>query len=221
MVMLHAARTLNASSQAWVSAIEHPCVLRATASHFPQRHRLIPVTRAGVIDVDWLKEHLKRERPGLVAVMAANNETGVLQPWDEVLKLCREREVPFFCDAAQWLGRLPAKGLGQCDFVSGCAHKFGGPKGSALSTTCPGFCSAPVTTPKAAQPRVVVLILLKLSVVSPHPPSTFTFAASQSSPREASAADLTEPVWPCRSAIVSAHTAVAVERALLESSPVQ
>jgi cysteine desulfurase len=37
--------------------------------------------------------------------------------------------VPFFCDAAQWLGKLPARGLGQCDFASGCAHKFGGPKG--------------------------------------------------------------------------------------------
>ena len=129
MVMHHSARALNASAGVWVSAIEHPCVLRATATHFPQRHRLIPVTGAGVIDLSWLKKQLKRDRPGLVAVMAANNETGVLQPWEEILKLCREHEIPFFCDAAQWLGRLSAKGLGQCDFVSGCAHKFGGPKG--------------------------------------------------------------------------------------------
>jgi cysteine desulfurase len=61
--------------------------------------------------------------------MAANNETGVLQPWPELAALCREFQVPFLCDAAQWLGRLPARGLGACDFVSGCAHKFGGPKG--------------------------------------------------------------------------------------------
>jgi cysteine desulfurase len=61
--------------------------------------------------------------------MAANNETGVLQPWREVLGLCRERNVPFLCDAAQWIGKLPARGLGECDFVSGCAHKFGGPQG--------------------------------------------------------------------------------------------
>jgi cysteine desulfurase len=129
MVMHHAARVLNAPVEVWVSAIEHPCVLRATAGHFPQRHRLISVTGAGVMDLDWLKLNLQRDRPGLVAVMAANNETGVLQPWEEIFKQCREREVPFFCDAAQWLGRLPAKGLGECDFVSGCAHKFGGPKG--------------------------------------------------------------------------------------------
>jgi cysteine desulfurase len=62
-------------------------------------------------------------------VMAANNETGVLQPWREVLALCRRHEVPFCCDAVQWLGRIAAQGLGACDFVSGCAHKCGGPRG--------------------------------------------------------------------------------------------
>src|SRR6185503_5821875 len=64
-----------------------------------------------------------------VGVMAANNETGVLQPWMDVLALCRERGIPFFCDAAQWVGKLPAAGLGRADYVSGCAHKFGGPTG--------------------------------------------------------------------------------------------
>jgi cysteine desulfurase len=61
--------------------------------------------------------------------MAANNETGVLQPWREALAICRQYEVSFLCDAAQWIGKLPAQGLGGCDFVTGAAHKFGGPKG--------------------------------------------------------------------------------------------
>ena len=39
MVMHHAARVLNVPAEVWVSAVEHPCVLRATASHFPRRHR--------------------------------------------------------------------------------------------------------------------------------------------------------------------------------------
>ena len=69
--------------------------------------------------------------------MAANNETGVLQPWREALAMCREHHVPFFCDAVQWLGKLPAAGLGECDFVSGSAHKFGGPKGVGF-LKCPG-----------------------------------------------------------------------------------
>lgn len=128
-VLHHYAHTLPASAHVWVSAMEHPCVLEATRRYFPKRHQLIPAKRNGVIDLDWLRATLPKGRPGLVAMMAANNETGVLQPWREALALCREWDVPFFCDAAQWLGKLPAKGLGDCDFVSGCAHKFGGPKG--------------------------------------------------------------------------------------------
>ncbi|MHB8521498.1 MAG: cysteine desulfurase family protein [Limisphaerales bacterium] len=129
MVLHHFAQTLDRDAEVWVSAIEHPCVLEATRHYFPRRHRLVPVFHTGVVDQDWIRESLKKNRPGLIAVMAANNETGVLQPWAELLALCREREIPFFCDAAQWIGKLPAAGLGECDFVSGCAHKFGGPKG--------------------------------------------------------------------------------------------
>ena len=129
MVLHHFARTLPAEAEVWVSAIEHPCVLAAAQHYFANRCRFIPVTRAGTVDLDWLQMSVKKSRPGLVAIMAANNETGVLQPWREVLALCRERTVPFFCDAAQWIGKLPARGLGECDFVTGCAHKFGGPKG--------------------------------------------------------------------------------------------
>jgi cysteine desulfurase len=128
-VLHHFARTLPTDAQVWVSAIEHPSVLEAAAFHFSKRTRHIPANRAGVIDLDWLTGQLAHDRPGLVAVMAANNETGVLQPWREALAICRQWRVPFFCDAAQWIGKLPARGLGECDFVSGCAHKFGGPKG--------------------------------------------------------------------------------------------
>jgi cysteine desulfurase len=129
MVLQHAAHAVGPEGEVWVSAVEHPCVLAAAERCFPGRSRRIPVTRDGVVDLDWLGGALSRERPALIGVMAANNETGVLQPWRDVLALCRERQVPFFCDAAQWLGKLPAQGLGDCEFVSGCAHKFGGPQG--------------------------------------------------------------------------------------------
>ena len=128
-VLHHCARLLPAETEVWISAVEHPCV-RASAKHyFPKRHRLIPVTRDGVVDLNWLTEEMAHARPGLVAIMAANNETGVLQPWREARAICRRWEVPFFCDAAQWIGKLPAGQLGDSDFVSGAAHKFGGPKG--------------------------------------------------------------------------------------------
>ncbi|PYJ58077.1 MAG: cysteine desulfurase [Verrucomicrobia bacterium] len=128
-VLHHFARALPLDTEVWVSAIEHPCVMASTKHYFPKRHRLIPVTRGGSVDLNWLTEEIAHARPGLVAIMAANNETGVLQPWREALAICRQWDVPFFCDAAQWIGKLPASGLAECDFVSGAAHKFGGPKG--------------------------------------------------------------------------------------------
>jgi len=128
-VIHHAAATTAPDSVVWISAIEHPCTREATRRHFGPRHAEIPVTSGGVLDLAWLDAALRRARPALVGVMAANNETGVLQPWREALALCRAAGVPFFTDAAQWLGKLPAAGLGACEFVTGCAHKFGGPPG--------------------------------------------------------------------------------------------
>ena len=129
MVIHHFARTLDARAEIWISAIEHPCVHESSKHYFGKRARLIPVTHDGVIDLDWLTAELADTRPGLVGIMAANNETGVLQPWREALAICRQYKVPFFTDAVQWLGKMPAKGLGECDFLSGAAHKFGGPRG--------------------------------------------------------------------------------------------
>ena len=129
LVLHHCAQALDGDKEVWVSAIEHPCVIEATRNHFPNRYKTLPVNNTGVLDLYVLKERLTKEKPGLIAVMAANNETGVLQPWTEVQQLCSGYQIPFFCDAAQWVGKLPAKGLGDCDFVSGCAHKFGGPQG--------------------------------------------------------------------------------------------
>jgi len=126
-VLHHAAGA--SEGEVWISAIEHPCVHAAAARHFAKRLRLIPVNREGVVEVGWLANELRYKAPALVAVMAANNETGVLQPWREILASCRQRGVAFLTDAAQWLGKMPAAGLGGADFVSGCAHKFGGPLG--------------------------------------------------------------------------------------------
>ena len=112
-----------------ISAIEHPCVREPAEHCFRDSLTEIPVTRGGVLDLESLEEILITHRPGLVAVMAANNETGVLQPWQDALALCRRHGALLHCDAAQWIGKLPSAGLGACDFLTGSAHKFGGPKG--------------------------------------------------------------------------------------------
>jgi cysteine desulfurase len=131
-MMAHFARNTPTSAEVLISAVEHPCVMQAAMYYFGKRCRQIPVDPSGVVDLNWLAEELAHKRPSLVAVMAANNETGVLQPWRELLAMCRQWSVPFFSDAVQWIGKLPAKGLGDCDFMSGSAHKFGGPKGAGF-----------------------------------------------------------------------------------------
>ena len=125
----HIARTKKADSEVWISAAEHPCVLEPAQFHFGEKLKLIPVNRDGVTDLHWLEIEFRKKRPALVAVMAANNETGALQAWEEINQLCRVHQTPFLCDAAQWIGKLPARGLGDCDWVTGAAHKFGGPRG--------------------------------------------------------------------------------------------
>ena len=129
MVMHHFAKKLGAAGEVWVSAIEHPCVFDSAHYYFGKRAKLIPVTHDGVIDLDWLTMELADSRPAVVAIMAANNETGVIQPWREARAICHQYKVPFFTDAVQFIGKMPVTGLGECDFISGAAHKFGGPRG--------------------------------------------------------------------------------------------
>lgn len=119
----------SSTGRVLLSAIEHPCVLEAARHYFPSRHTLLPVDAKGQLQLAALEKELTQGDVLLVSLMAANNETGVLQPWHETLALCRKHRVYFHSDAAQWLGKQPAQGLGDCDFVTACAHKFGGPKG--------------------------------------------------------------------------------------------
>lgn len=107
-----------------ISAIEHPSVRMAARNAVE-----LPVTADGVVEPDTVKQLLATKRPALVSVMATNNESGALQPWREIASLCREHGVLFHTDAAQWIGKLDASNLGECDFVTGSAHKFGGSKG--------------------------------------------------------------------------------------------
>ncbi len=136
-IFFHAAR--RSEGEAWVSAIEHPSVVAAAQRWFAGRVRWLPVNADGRLDLEFLAAELKKSRPAIVSLMAANNETGVLQLWKEAFGLCREKEVPFMCDAAQWIGKEPAAGLGECDFVTGCGHKFGGALGVGILKAPPDF----------------------------------------------------------------------------------
>lgn len=93
----------------------------------------LAVDRDGVVDVSQLERLLEAgERPALVSVQWANNETGVVQPVERLAAVCNAHGVPFHCDAVQWVGKEPTKvGAGglDCALLSLSAHKFHGLKG--------------------------------------------------------------------------------------------
>ncbi len=109
------------------SAVEHPSVLAhvAAADH-------VPVDKSGRVDLDSLERMLHtREAPVLVALMFANNETGVIQPITETVQLAKAYGALVHCDAVQAPGKVPLdfQTLG-IDAMSVSAHKFGGLKGA-------------------------------------------------------------------------------------------
>lgn len=91
----------------------------------------LPVSSEGLIDPAELKRAIRKDTV-LVSLMAANNETGTIQPVAELGKTCHEHGVVFHTDAVQWFGKEPFENIHQfdADLVSACAHKFHGPKGA-------------------------------------------------------------------------------------------
>jgi cysteine desulfurase len=108
-----------------VSAIEHDSVLKATAVE------TIPVDRRGVIDLEALERILAaRTGAALVAVMLANNETGVIQPVADAARIAHQHGALLHCDAVQAAGKIAVdfKAL-DVDLMTVSAHKLGGPAG--------------------------------------------------------------------------------------------
>ena len=117
--------------QILISAVEHPAVSTAgqklAADGFDVVQ--IPVNSQGVICLETL-EKLLAKPTALVSVMLANNETGSIQPVQQVATLCRESDVLVHSDAVQAVGKIPVNFSDlKVDAMTFTAHKFAGPRG--------------------------------------------------------------------------------------------
>ena len=125
LAIMGSGRTRVMSSETEHSAVLKTALLRTGNSY------LLPVDDQGVVDLGALADRLAEdEDPALVCVMAANNETGVLQPVREVADIAHAHGASVLCDAVQAAGKIevdfPAWDV---DYMALSAHKIGGPQG--------------------------------------------------------------------------------------------
>ncbi|KAG0652482.1 hypothetical protein D0Z07_0065 [Hyphodiscus hymeniophilus] len=110
---------------------EHKCVLDS-CRHLQDEGfdvTYLPVQHNGLVDMAEL-EAAMRPDTALVSIMAVNNEIGVIQPLEEIGKLCRSKKVFFHTDGAQAVGKIPMDvNKMQIDLMSISSHKIYGPKG--------------------------------------------------------------------------------------------
>ncbi len=137
-----AARFL-AEGRAAVSSIEHAAVIEG-AKLRKQGHVLIPADKSGTVTPAAVSDVLTPET-GLVCVMAANNETGAVQPLKEISGLCKERNAVLFSDCVQAAGYLDLKEIAAlCDAVALSGHKIYAPKGVGALIVKKGVKIAPM-----------------------------------------------------------------------------
>jgi cysteine desulfurase len=122
---------LKESKKIIVSAIEHPSILKPAET---LGAAIISANSDGTINLSHLEEllHTHQAEKPLVSVTYANNETGVVQPINEIAELVFKYNGFFHCDASQAVGKVPFSFHNtRADIVTISAHKFGGAKGAA------------------------------------------------------------------------------------------
>jgi len=114
------------------SEIEHSAIWQSCLylKHIGVEVTRVGVTKDGRVDPEQIRKAL-RSNTKLISIMMANNETGVLQPVEEIGRVAREADVWFHTDAVQAAGKVPidVNRIG-CDLLTITAHKIHGPQGT-------------------------------------------------------------------------------------------
>ncbi len=124
------------------SPIEHAAVVMALQYYknvWGYEIEYIPVSKDGLVDAVWLETKVD-SNTALVVCMGANNETGVIQPWQKIRDICKSKNCDYLCDTTQLVGRVPfnfrESGL---DWAMASGHKLGALPGTGFLLTTKPF----------------------------------------------------------------------------------
>ena len=129
-----------------VSRLEHPSVIGAAEQlqRDGREVRFVQALPTGQVDLDHLRDSLAPP-VAVAALMLVNNETGVIQPIQQAVELCREASAPLHCDAVQAIGKLPVNFRElDVDSLAWNAHKIHGPVGIGALAVRAGVELAPL-----------------------------------------------------------------------------
>jgi cysteine desulfurase len=120
-----------------ISGIEHSAIVN-TAQYYATRGftvKCLPVNPDGIVDLQTLSKWIAEDSANIamVAIMAANNETGVIQPYVEINSLCLKNNIPYLCDTTQFIGKTPFNFKeSNIDYAVCSGHKLGALTGTGI-----------------------------------------------------------------------------------------
>ncbi|MEE3077907.1 MAG: cysteine desulfurase family protein [Bdellovibrionota bacterium] len=125
----------NPKKKIIISGIEHSAVVNCAKFYmkdFGHEMVVLKTNDNGIVDLEDLKDHIDNNT-AMVAVMAANNETGIIQPYREIAEICNTNDVPYLCDTTQYIGKtlfdFKKSGI---DYAVMSGHKIGAMTGCGL-----------------------------------------------------------------------------------------